>query len=61
MIGRGADADVGGCFEYIKQYCDRDNVKVDRVCMMLLDRICNAVKLILDTAKELRSAEKAVA
>ena len=58
-IGYESEADLGGCFEYVKHYCERNDGKVDRVCMQLLDRVCEAVALILDTAETLAIAPAA--
>ena len=60
-IGYESDADLGGCFEYVKHYCERNDAKIDRVCMQLLDRVCEAVSLILDTAEPLANAPAAQA
>ena len=60
-IGYESQADLGGCFEYVKHYCDRNDCKVDRVCMQLLDRICEAVALILDAAESPATAPAAQA
>ncbi len=51
-----SDADLGGCFESVKHYCDRNDAKIDRVCVQLLDRVCEAVALIPDTAETLAIA-----
>lgn len=53
VLGYETDADLGGAFEYVKAYCDRNDQKPERVCMQLLDRICEAVALILDAADAL--------
>ena len=60
-IGEPSGADVGGAWEYVKAYCDKHDKKPVRVCMQLLNRVCESVALILRTADELASAEKAVA
>jgi hypothetical protein len=63
LLGHDTQADLGGCFEYVQHYCTKNDKDVDRTCLQLLDRICNAVALILTTADELASvpADKAVA
>ncbi len=64
LIGKPTDADLGGCFDYVKHYCEREDKDVGRTCLKLLERIGRAVSLILDTADELAStsvAGKAVA
>ena len=59
LIGKPNDSDLGGCFEYVKAYCDREEKPIGRTCMQLLERIGRAVSLILDTADELASAANA--
>ena len=62
IIGKPVDADVGGAFQYVKAYCDKHEKQVGRVCMQLLNRLCDAVALILDTGADLQAANvKAVA
>lgn len=53
LIGKPVDADLGGCFEYVKHYVDKIDGKLDRVCMKLIERIGRAVALILSTADAL--------
>ncbi len=60
-IGHESAADLGGCFDYVKTYCDREDKPVARVCMQLLDRIGSAVALILDTADTLTGETRQVA
>jgi hypothetical protein len=45
------DADLGGAFSYIEQYARDAKVDTVRACIQVLDRVCNCVKLILDTAE----------
>lgn len=59
LIGKPTDADLGGCFEYVKAYCDREEKPIGRTCMQLLERIGRAVSLILDTADEQAGASDA--
>ncbi|MCH7632667.1 MAG: hypothetical protein IIB59_05590 [Planctomycetes bacterium] len=61
-IGEPSGADVGGAWEYVKAYCDKHDKKPVRVCMQLLNRVCESVALILRTADELaETTGKAVA
>lgn len=53
IIGETEEADIGGCFEYIKSYSKGDKDKAVQLAMNVLDRTCKAVELIIDTAKEL--------
>ena len=50
-LGKSHDADLGGAFGYIERYSKDANVDTVRACIQVLDRVCNCVKLILDTAK----------
>ena len=50
-IGLTHDADLGGAFGYIEAYAKTANKDVVRACIEVLDRVCNCVKLILDTAE----------
>ncbi len=52
-LGRGHDADVGGCWQYVQAYATRAKKPTIAVCERLLRRTCEAVALILDTADEL--------
>lgn len=46
------EADLGGCWKYINRYAKKERKEVLSVCSWLLDRTCEAVSLILDTAEE---------
>jgi hypothetical protein len=48
------EADLGGCWEYIQYYAGKEKIDVLAACGRVLDRTCEAVALILDTAEELR-------
>ncbi len=50
-LGMNHDADLGGAFAYIEQYARDAGVDTVRACIQVLDRVCNCVKLILDTAE----------
>ena len=50
-LGMSHDADLGGAFSYIEQYARDAKVDTVRACIQVLDRACNCVKLILDTAE----------
>jgi len=54
VLGHEAESDIGGAWVYIKGYCERENKAPVAVCQKLLERICNAVALILDTAETLK-------
>ena len=52
-------ADFGGVRRYIKAYCESAGKPPTRVCMQLLKRTCDAVSLVLEEAKRLRSGAAA--
>jgi len=53
MLGYEHEADLGGCWEYIKSYAGEEKIDVLAACGRVLDRTCEAVALILDTAEQL--------
>lgn len=52
-IGMPDKADEGGCWKYVQHYIAGSNMQVDEACYKLINRTCQAVNYILDTAKEL--------
>ncbi len=50
-LGMSQDADLGGAFSYIEQYARDSGMDTVRACIQVLDRVCECVKLILDTAE----------
>jgi hypothetical protein len=54
------EADLGGCWEYIPGYAKKENTEVLAACGAVLDRTCEAVALILDTAEGLRKVASMV-
>jgi hypothetical protein len=48
------DADLGGCFGYIRAYAEKEKIGVTEACMKVLERTCQAVALILDTAEQMK-------
>lgn len=61
IIGEAVESDRGGCWNYVRQYSEREGVEPISVCQQLLARTCNAVALILDTAESLREETTAAA
>ncbi len=59
-LGFPQDADLGGCWEYIERYAAKEGITALQACGKVLNRTCEAVALILDTAEEI-TAEKRVA
>lgn len=53
VLGRDADADLGGCYEYLTAYARKADVDVVSACGALLDRSCRAVAAILDAAEHI--------
>ena len=57
ILGYENEADLGGCWEYIQGYAKKEGIEVLAACGAVLDRTCEAVALILDTAEQVRDAE----
>ncbi len=61
-LGLKHDADLGGCWDYVQSYASRSGIDPLRACNLVLDRTCEAVSLILDTAEAINGQrEEAVA
>lgn len=58
ILGFNHDADLGGCFGYIQHYAQQERIAVTEACIRVLDRTCQAVALILDTAEQLQQEGK---
>ena len=54
LLGFSHDADLGGCWAYVKGYAEKEKISVVDACMKTLDRTCKAVTLILDTVDAIR-------
>ena len=50
-LGMNHEADLGGAYEYIKQYAQEEKKSEVQSCMYLLRRVCDSVDLILNTAE----------
>lgn len=61
LLGYEEEADLGGCWEYIKQQAGESTDKTLAVCNSLLERTCEAIALILDTAEQLQAANESSA
>jgi antirestriction protein ArdC len=59
ILGYEHEVDLGGCWEYIQSYAKKEGIDVLAACGAVLDRTCEAVALILDTAEELQKARVA--
>jgi hypothetical protein len=51
LLGFEHEADLGGCWEYIRGYAGQSDIEVVDACGRVLDRTCEAVALILDEAE----------
>jgi antirestriction protein ArdC len=54
LLGFTYEADLGGCWAYVKGYAEKEKITVVDACMKTLERTCKAVALILDTAEAIR-------
>ena len=59
--GYERDADLGGCWEYVSKYAEDAKLQPIQACMKVLNRVCKAVALVLETASELEAAPGNVA
>jgi hypothetical protein len=55
LLGLDHDADLGGCWEYVQRYARKQGIEVLDACGKVLERTCEAVALILDTAEAILS------
>jgi len=60
ILGFKHEADLGGCWVYIKEYAEKEKIGVAEGCMQVLDRTCAAVGVILDTAEQIKRASGGV-
>ena len=51
IMGKDTEADLGGAWDYVKSYSKGDNGKAIKKCFDLIDRVCKAVDLIINTAE----------
>jgi hypothetical protein len=55
VLGYEHEADLGGCWQYVEGYAKTQGIDVLKACSIVLERTCEAVALILDTAEEIRA------
>jgi hypothetical protein len=55
VLGHHAEADLGGCWNYITDYSKSARVDPLTACQRVLKRTCEAISLILDTAERLQA------
>lgn len=58
VMGYNREADIGGAWDYIKAYSKGDKSKAIQLCNKFINRVCNCVDLIIETALELGSAQE---
>ncbi len=61
LLRHDHEADLGGCWEYIKRYAGQEKIEVLSAYGKVLDRTCAAVALLLDTGEELLAAGQGTA
>ena len=59
-LGHHVESDTGGAWEYVLRQCEGKREKALSACNRLLERVCNAVSLILDESAALDTAQAAV-
>lgn len=57
MLGYGDHADVGGAWEYVQRYAKDADIDAATAASRVLDRICQAIDLILETAMSIENEE----
>jgi hypothetical protein len=55
ILGHEAEADLGGCWEYVTAYSKAAGVHPLTACQRVLKRVCEALCVILDTAERLKA------
>ncbi len=55
IVGHDAEADLGGCWQYITAYATSAGIHALTACQRVLRRTCEAIALILDTAERLQA------
>ncbi|MFW6046543.1 MAG: ArdC-like ssDNA-binding domain-containing protein [Candidatus Woesearchaeota archaeon] len=53
ILGFDHESDIGGAYEYIKNYADGDEKKTIKKCMNLINRVCECVNLILEESNDI--------
>ena len=56
VLGHESEVDLGGCWRYVEAYAKDSDLDPAAACLRFLNRTCNAVALILDTADALVAA-----
>ncbi len=53
-LGHDTDSDRGGCWDYVSAYAKNAKITPITACQRVLNRTCDAVALILDTANAIK-------
>ena len=56
MIGRDKEADLGGAWHYIDKYAERIKKPPIQACERVVNRVCKAINLIVETASKEKEA-----
>jgi len=54
-LGHSHEADLGGAYDYIATYASHANKEVVSACVEVIGRVCECVKLILETAESIQA------
>ena len=54
MIGAGDQADEGGCWDYVQHYAKEAKIDPEHACLKAINRIGEAVSLILEAAEQVQ-------
>jgi antirestriction protein ArdC len=54
MLGKDEEADLGGAYNYIKTWAERDNLKLEDACRKVLGRVCDVVDNIMVAQENLK-------
>lgn len=54
MLGKEVEADTGGAWAYIQQYAEATGIQPAAACFQALNRLAQAINLILETAESLQ-------
>lgn len=57
LLGLEVDADLGGCWQYVQAYAAAAEMEPISACVRLLERMAQAIDLILTTADKVASGE----
>lgn len=58
ILGCEQEADLGGCWAYLESYSKAEHIEPVEACGMVLERVCGAVALILDSAEALQKTQE---